>query len=389
MNALSVIMVGLFPENITIIKGGIQAATYGLARALLKRDDIVHVRVFTWPDRAGMVFGLTDSGGLDVTYLATPWRYLFTQIMHVPCILRAVAAQSDTITHIHGTGLLQTVLLLALLVMRRPCVWNLHGVMARENRDRWRARPSLANAARYVFYAGMERLCARFAPSIIVNTPYARAALGATAHARVTVIPCGIDGVEFAAMPPCDVTDPVILSLGVIDPRKGHHVTIDAFAALYHQFPTARLVIAGAAGNAPYLDRLRRHIYALGLTEVITIFTDLSRRATLDLYAVARIFTLHSREESQGIVFAEAMACGLPVIAPRIGGIVDVVRDGEDGVLVDYGDVQAVTAAMQRLLSDPVLYSRLSQNGRDHSQHFDWANLADRIVGVYGSVTNS
>lgn len=83
----------------------------------------------------------------------------------------------------------------------------------------------------------------------------------------------------------------------------------------------------------------------------ITILPDADYDVLLGLYSKATLFALHSEEESQGIVFAEAMAAGLPIVATNSGGIPYVVHDDDNGILCKYGDVDSFACNMDSLLS--------------------------------------
>jgi glycosyltransferase involved in cell wall biosynthesis len=103
------------------------------------------------------------------------------------------------------------------------------------------------------------------------------------------------------------------------------------------------------------------------------------------LYRSADVFVLPSLAETFGIAAVEASAAGLPVIASRIGGLQDIVRDGESGFLVEPGDVGALAAALSRLASDADLRARMGARGREHAeQRFDAHVNARRLLDLVG-----
>lgn len=110
---------------------------------------------------------------------------------------------------------------------------------------------------------------------------------------------------------------------------------------------------------------------------------NLPREELLKAYADAKLFVLHSREESQGIVFAEAMATGMPVVATKIGGIPYVVADGKSGLLYPYADVEAMTDMVERLMTDEGLWQRYSEAAKEIAKGFSWNDIAVRIVRLY------
>ena len=95
------------------------------------------------------------------------------------------------------------------------------------------------------------------------------------------------------------------------------------------------------------------------------------------------MFALHSEEESQGIVFAEAMAAGLPIVATNSGGIPYVVHDDDNGIFCMYGDVDAFASNMDSLLSDETSRNLISARNTEEAKKYNWANIANEIVKVY------
>jgi glycosyltransferase involved in cell wall biosynthesis len=158
----------------------------------------------------------------------------------------------------------------------------------------------------------------------------------------------------------------VVGSMGYLNPRKGADVLIEAVARVKAHFEgPVRLLIAGAPfpGNEAYLAELHRQVQALGVSEEVRFagFVDdvAAFLAALDVFAFAA-----RAPEGFGMAVAEAMAAGVPVIATRLGGILEVVEDGQSGLLVLPGSVGALAAALLRLLRDPAERARLSANGR-------------------------
>ena len=105
------------------------------------------------------------------------------------------------------------------------------------------------------------------------------------------------------------------------------------------------------------------------------------------LLSEAAMLMLPSRTDSFGIVLLEAWAHGKPVVAARVGGIPGVVDDGENGILVNFGDVQAMKSAVQLLLVDQALNHSMGTSGREKVlTHYNWEHLTDRMLDVYETV---
>jgi glycogen synthase len=102
------------------------------------------------------------------------------------------------------------------------------------------------------------------------------------------------------------------------------------------------------------------------------------------LYERAAVVAVPSHREGFGVACAEAMAAGRPVVASAVGGLLDLVVDGETGLLVPPRDVQALRAALERLLGDPALRARMGEAGRQRiREHFSWGPVTDATVQAY------
>jgi len=179
---------------------------------------------------------------------------------------------------------------------------------------------------------------------------------------------------------------PLIGMVGRLIAWKGQHVFVEAFARLQQQFPQARAVVVGDADTTQgetYAAALRARTRALGLQN--HLFWLGYRRDLPQILAAIDILAHTSvRPEPFGRVLIESMAAGTPVIASRAGGALEIVQDGETGLLTPPGDVPALTAAMHRLLTDAPLRERLSQQGRAHvARHYTIASHAAAVANFY------
>jgi glycosyltransferase involved in cell wall biosynthesis len=161
--------------------------------------------------------------------------------------------------------------------------------------------------------------------------------------------------------------DPCIAVIGSISRGRGQDVALHALALLRERFPEARLLIVGAPHPRPvdlaFADELRMLSAGLRLDDAVVFAPATEEMA--DVYAAADIVVNPARvPESFGRVAAEALMAGRPVIASRIGGIPEAIRDGVDGLLVEPDDPEVIAAAVQRLRSDPERAARLVASGR-------------------------
>lgn len=153
-----------------------------------------------------------------------------------------------------------------------------------------------------------------------------------------------------------------LLCVGRLVPAKGQHILIEAVAALAEMGKTARLVFVG---DGPDRESLERHARELGLAEWVEFAGAVNQDAIRGHYATADAFVLPSFAEGLPVVLMEAMAMSIPCITTRITGVPELIRDGEDGLLVAASDVAGLAGAITRLMEDASLRQRLGESGRE------------------------
>jgi D-inositol-3-phosphate glycosyltransferase len=217
------------------------------------------------------------------------------------------------------------------------------------------------------------------------------------AHAsRIATIPCGVDtdlftpGDRAEARRRLDLEGrPLLLWVGRIAPIKGLDTLLDAVARLSGSGQDMRLLVVGGDADEPtngHETSLRRRIERLGLGDSVR-FVGPQPQSVLPLYyAAADVTVLPSYYESFGMVALEAMACGSPVIASRVGGLVTTVRDGVTGFLVPDGDVEALAERIATLVADPELRWRLGREGVRWAAQHRWPCVAEAVCKEYASL---
>jgi len=105
----------------------------------------------------------------------------------------------------------------------------------------------------------------------------------------------------------------------------------------------------------------------------------------MQMYADCDLVVLPSRNEGWGLSLMEAMACAKPVVATKVGGIPELVRDGVEGVLVESGDVKGLSDAIVRLLRDPGERARMGAAGQQRVAQFSWDRTALTVLDAYRS----
>ncbi|MGH3739323.1 MAG: glycosyltransferase family 4 protein, partial [Micromonosporaceae bacterium] len=193
----------------------------------------------------------------------------------------------------------------------------------------------------------------------------------------------GVDGTEVRRR--YGLADrPVVVCVSRLVPRKGQDALIRALPAIRRQAPGAALLLVG---GGPYRSRLRRLAAQAGVADHVVCTGSVPSGELPAHYAAGDVFAMPCRTrnggldvEGLGIVFLEASATGLPVVAGDSGGAPDAVRDGETGRVVDGRDVPALAGAVAELLADPALAARMGAAGREWvTSQWRWQTQADRL----------
>ncbi|MDP2561325.1 glycosyltransferase family 4 protein [Psychrobium sp. 1_MG-2023] len=200
--------------------------------------------------------------------------------------------------------------------------------------------------------------------SIAVSQPIARQLLDDSVRKdRVEVISNGIDSarlcpeqvIDIRQLLGFDAGDIVLFSTGSLIERKGMDLIISAIGKARLQYPHIKLVIAG---SGECHEQLCQQIEAFELQDSVFLLGERDDVPSL-LQGGIDIFISGAREEVFGLVLAEAGLHGIPVIAPRVGGIPEVIQDGETGILVEPNDIMHLAQAIEKLVSRPNLRKQL------------------------------
>lgn len=220
---------------------------------------------------------------------------------------------------------------------------------------------------------------------------YFQHALGQT---RVQVIPNGNDFFKKITKedlrnrkPP---TVPTLLTVADVKPRKGQHTSLAAFAKVKESLPDARYLIVGKITQNDYFTRLKEFIKQHHLKDVkflnVVSDKDLSR-----YYQETSVFVMTPQMddlnfEGFGLVYLEAGAYGVPVVATRCGGVSDAVKHEETGLLADPDDVDTIADAILTLLNNPTLARKMGDANREWSENLTWTKNAERHIKEYRSI---
>ena len=180
---------------------------------------------------------------------------------------------------------------------------------------------------------------------------------------KLHVVRCGIEPAAYDRVgdPPSDGR-PRVLCVGRLFPEKGQSVLLHAFARIIERGVDAELELVG---YGPAEDGLKRLSARLGLSDRVIFAGAVGQDAIAAHYEAASVFCLPSFWEGIPVVLMEALACRRPVIATAVAGVRELVRDGENGLLVSPGREDELADALERLLEDPTLRRRMGEAGRD------------------------
>jgi D-inositol-3-phosphate glycosyltransferase len=222
--------------------------------------------------------------------------------------------------------------------------------------------------------------------------------------AKISVIPAGVDTQRFrpisveAAKQQIGLPQDrkLILFVGRIEPLKGLETLFRAIAILAKETPCfcdniVVSVIGGEGENTEATrsaeeERLRNLREELDLNELVTFVGSKDQDTLPYYYSAAYVVTVPSYYESFGMVAVEAMACGVPVIASKAGGLMYTIQDGLTGLLFPANSPSALAEKLCHLLDEPETRDAMGENARCWAQRFSWANIADQMVGLYGEV---
>ena len=307
----------------------------------------------------------------------TPW---------VPAMHQYARATDDLPQLVHGTGFPLDGPLWAgrTLAMRADCPFMLTPLL-----HFGRGEQDSAEMSRF-YGRDHQRLMLEHASVVFVLTPTEgewAAMLGARPEA-IAVVGVGIepeevtggDGAAFRTRH--GIEGPILLHIATRAAAKGSTDVVEAARLLWEQGSEVTLVMAG--GTMPcfreYLDAVRDRLPQDRFIDLGYIEDDDKR----DALAAADVFALPSRADAFGIVFLEAWANEVPVIGARAGGIPDVIDEGRDGLLVDFGDAKALAEAASKLIDEPEQAREMGRAGRRKAlESYTWSEVFSRVIERY------
>lgn len=350
------IRVGLDATPELIAATGVARYSRGLRNALQQRDDC-EVAAFGLGRRSRPV---PD----DVRHVPVPLRLVHGswKALRLPRA-EQLAGRVDLV---HSVDLIPP-------PTRLPLVISVHDLVTRELPDLHAARSQKMQQAQL---AALRRAAAVLTQSRAVSDSLAELGFD---EDRIHFTSTGLTPLPAPSQPPIP-GDPFLLAVGTLEPRKAHDVLIRAFAAT--GVDGMRLVFAGpTVGRA---EELRQLALKLGVAGRLSILGPVDDATLAGLYRQATLLCMPSLGEGFGLPVIEAMAAGLPVVASDLPAIREVA--GDAALLIPPGDVDALAAALSRLVEDEQLGSRLRRVGPERASAFTWERTAALTVRAYQAV---
>ncbi|MBI4812383.1 glycosyltransferase family 4 protein [Candidatus Falkowbacteria bacterium] len=226
--------------------------------------------------------------------------------------------------------------------------------------------------------------CIHLAPHIITaisNFLGARAArLGANKE-KIFIIPNGVDLSQIPASK--EKVANRVICVARLSWEKGLDYLIKAWPEVLKEVSEAKLVLVGEGNKRQEIEAMIRD---LNIADFVVLKGNLPHNETLKEIKKSEVFICPSLAEGLGIVFIEAQACGVPPIGTRVGGIPDIIQDGENGFLIEPKNSRAIAEAIIKLLKDKNLAGKLSANALQTVKKYDWKNIINKIDGIYEKI---
>lgn len=378
-DGLRVMLVGPYPREVGKIVGGVQAVTTTLAPALAAREEIAQVSVVCFHAGQTRPHRVTVNDKLQVWYLRGQRHFaLPTRSMLQVLQARSVAARlwPDVV---HGQGISTNGD--AAIRLSDAAVVTVHGLVHKERCLASRGRPQ--DWFRTAAVDAMVRRVLRRARVVISTSQYDAVALAGLVSGSQVCIPNPVAS-EFFSNPDYSSGEKRVLFAGQLVQRKNVVGLLRSFARVHRRVPDACLAIVGPSPSHEYAQQVHDTIGQLGLGDSVDLLGHVEHEELLRQIGASRCVVLFSDEETLPTIIAQAMAAAKPVVASRVGGVPEMVADGETGLLVDPGDEPSLADRLAALLESPGWCADMGTLGREIArQRFEPGAVAQQTVAAY------
>jgi len=210
---------------------------------------------------------------------------------------------------------------------------------------------------------------------------------------KISVIPCGVNLELFRHLDKEEARrnlgfngDNIILFVGRIDPLKGIDRLLMALAKLDTRHNLKLLVIGGDKDSQPEVERLQRLSRSLHIQDSVTFAGIVDQRELPLYYSAADVCVIPSYYESFGLVALESLACGTPIVATNVGGMENVINQGQNGYMVEDNAPVRLAGSISSLLSQQEVNIKSANSIRASVNGFSWSNIAEAIIPEYSAI---
>lgn len=382
---MRVAIVGSFPLDSNRIEGGVQSAFAYLVNGLRQIDDL-EIHILTFGGRSLKGADQLEQDGVTIHLLPLFPRFEMAKNFRTyQTVLNEKLAQiRPSVVHAQDA----TDHAYVALRSGYPTVVTVHGVRREDGKyvGSWRVR--LRN---YVYSLLIERSIMRKTHHLIAISRYVTAYYTKLLRPNVQVyyVPNAIDASFFDLAKSANGSDSqTILFAGRVIPRKRVLDLVQAFAKIAQQAPGAQLRIAGEySSEREYAEAIRNFNQTANLEGRVHLLGPLAEADVLHEFATCDLLALPSAQETTPMVIAQAMAAGKPVVATSVGGVAEMVCDGETGFLVQVGDIDGLAGALRRLLENPSLRMAVGQASyKFANENYRASAVARRTYDVYQKI---
>lgn len=313
-----------------------------------------------------------------------PWhrraRRLWADLRSARCFAKSFAELRPNLVYVNNlTGLSP---ILAAHRLGIPAIWHIRELFPDAGGEMYPPWPGGKRLVRYLV-RHLPRGIIAISRAVVENV------VGCTEHPRLTILPNAVSDdffqetrsrEEARALFGLPSDRPVVGVPGTLRPVKGHPFFLRAFAQVVRDVPTALAAITGD-GESKYKGELQSLIGQLNIENNVRFLGTVQDMPAF--YRACDVVCIPSRSEPFGRVAVEAMAVGTPVVATGVGGLMETIEHGVNGLLVPFGDVRALAGGLLGLLEDGNTRRRLAERGREQAKReYHSRPHGDRIRGL-------
>ncbi len=373
---MRIAMLGDFPLDLQRIPGGVEAVIMNLCVAMAPLNDVdLHLLVSC--EEVAKTFS-KNHAGFTIHYLPSQRKLgnITGYISDRKRLVAAIRELNPDIVHAHGTGKYAA----AAQKSGFPYVTTPHGMRFKEVM----LYGGLTGWVRRITVTRMEKTVLYRSTHLFVIAEYVRKTIAPYTSPSAKFYSIANPVAErYFGMETSDPGD-TILSVATVQPRKGIIYLVEAVGEVRKQVPDVRLRLIGKVLDPEYDEAVRAKIKELKLEDVVEMVGFVTDDELKDAFTTCSLFTLCSMEESSPVSIAEAMTLGKPVVASAVGGVPDLVADGQTGFLIQFGDVPGIASALTKVLTDRDLRTRFGEAARQRAyQDFHPTATAKSSVEVY------